>query len=735
MATIGNLKIVVRADAAQAIRDLSAPLKALEGIESAADRAGRSMSSMKGPAAPAARPALASGGTEGGSGALSELGQAAAIVGSQIGAALSAGLAPLGTFASRLTQQFSQVGGTITTLARRIDLLVRAEFIERQLKRVDVGFKVAAGAGVIAAGAIASAWGVVFTPTIALLGVVMPAALAKVASLANRAASRVGGFFTMTGDVARRTLEQVDRFTFLNPIAGARRLALTFRGEVASSVRGASASVKSFGTQALAALGVFGLAFKAVQFFKDGIQGASDLNETLSKTDQVFGRASGAVTAQASEMAKAFGLNKGALLDGAAAIGIVATGSGIAQDEAAKLSNKMVRLAADAGSLQNVPLPEALAAIRSGLVGNSEPMLKLGVVMNEGLVKAEALRLGLHKGKGALDERAKVVASASLIERKLAVATGDLARTQDSAANQFRKAGGGLDNFATTIGTVLLPAVNSAVTGFNELLSATVDWFETNKAAVEGFAENVKAGFDGAGSVIRNSGDYWKIAELSATEAVGTITGWIGTIPENAKIVGEYIANNWVKLWLDAANAVGAIIQNIAQNLWDLGKAFVAFFKDPTQGFQFDFTPLLEGFKATADELPTLIRPAFVSMQEEMGEVFARIDANENKRKAGLAKFGDRAKALAVPEAAKAAEKDKKQEFAGAFQARSKESYSAIVAARGLGRDDSGKETARNTRQQVAQGNQANAHLATIARAASRMAAAAGPAIGDEFTF
>lgn len=241
---------------------------------------------------------------------------------------------------------------------------------------------------------------------------------------------------------------------------------------------------------------------------------ASDLNETISKTQQVFGTSSGQITKFADEMADKFGLPKQQILDAASNIGLVAKASGLAAPEAAKMSTELAALAADASSFFNVPLDQALEKIRAGLVGEAEPLRAFGVLLSEAAVQAEAQALGLGKasgesgklrkahlgveaaqrrvakalkehgrnslqyadaqgavekaqlaveeaGKGAnveLTEQQKVQARASIITKQMATASGDLSRTQDSLANVTRNIKGDFANLTAEFGQRLLPA-------------------------------------------------------------------------------------------------------------------------------------------------------------------------------------------------------------------------------------------------------------------------------------
>lgn len=273
-------------------------------------------------------------------------------------------------------------------------------------------------------------------------------------------------------------------------------------------------------------------------FFGQAIKGASDLAETSSKVSTVFGPAAAQVEAQAKQMAAAFGLPKGPLLDAAASIGLVGKAAGQTQGEAATMANQMARLAADASSFYNVPLEEALGKIRSGLVGEAEPLRAFGVMLSEAAVGNEAMALGLSKTGKDLDESAKVMARASLITKGLKDASGDLERTQGGAANQFRKISGTIQNMTADIGTALLPAVQ-------ELVPAIT-------GAVEGFARFAK---ENQGSLVSSL--------KSVVGAIGDVLGLAGQLAP-AFSAAFQVAGAAVKLiLLPVQNLVSALRQTL----------------------------------------------------------------------------------------------------------------------------------------------------------------------------
>jgi hypothetical protein len=473
------------------------------------------------------------------------------------------------------------------------------------------------------------------------------------------------------------------------------------------------------------ALGAFGFAYKAVDFFKSGLKGASNLNETLSKTDAILGDASPAVKAYADEVAQRFGLVKQDTLDAASAF--AGLGKGLAKLSGANLSKfsiQFTQLAADLMSFANIDMSTATEALQTGLAGNQSDVLKkLGVVLLDDTVKAYAFAHGIAKAGKDLTEAQKVTARAGIIMKSLADAQGDLARTADSPANAMRKFQGSVQNLANDIGTVFLPAMQVGLRAANEFVQLLTKGFASAKGSWESFAANVAAGFDTIGVVFRNFPLVVDIVVLKFREMSLNAIAYIGVIPQNLAIIAGYIAGNWRQLITDAVNAVGAVFKNLGTNLGELSNSIYQFLKDPTKGFQFNWKPLLDGFQATAAQLPKMIQPELVSMQKEIDAKAAEIAKNEAAR-AAKEKPAEKKKEEEEKEAAGKKKKKKKEDVtAGAFVLGSQEAASAVAQYGNRAKDAAAMKTADNTAQANKILQRIEAKLAPAVRAGQPIAA------------
>lgn len=260
------------------------------------------------------------------------------------------------------------------------------------------------------------------------------------------------------------------------------------------------------------------------------VDAASDLNEQVSKAGVVFGDSAKDVIAEAEAMADRFGVVRTSFLDAASSIGLIGQASGLAERDAAQLGITFAKLGVDASSFFNVPVEDALTALRSGLVGEAEPLRRFGVLLNEDAVKAEAARMGIAKLGDELTEGQKVQARSAIILRGLAKASGDFERTSAGVANSTRSAWGRLENTLADAGKAFEP-VTAAVLGLvNEGLGQLRGAVNSSKGDFSGLAEGVLGAIGMVGDSIEAVTFFWHLFAQAGLKAVSAITGGLSDL-------------------------------------------------------------------------------------------------------------------------------------------------------------------------------------------------------------
>ncbi len=216
------------------------------------------------------------------------------------------------------------------------------------------------------------------------------------------------------------------------------------------------------------------------------VQASSDLAESNNKAGEVFGDAVGKVRAMAEEAASAMGQSRAQALEAAASFGNLFLSIGMTQGVAADMSMNLVQLAADLASFNNISIDDALVRLRSGLVGEAEPMRRLGVLLSEERVALKAVEMGLVTNKNAVTEQAKVQARYALILEQTKTAQGDFGRTSDQLANRQRILAAQFENTKAALGDALTPAINAALDDLMPLIDAFAKWAKENPGQVAG---------------------------------------------------------------------------------------------------------------------------------------------------------------------------------------------------------------------------------------------------------
>jgi hypothetical protein len=234
-------------------------------------------------------------------------------------------------------------------------------------------------------------------------------------------------------------------------------------GVLGKSVSSSSNLMKS----ALAGVG----AASVLKGLQSAVMAASSLSESIAKSDTVFGKNAEAVQNWSKTTSQALGVSRQAALEAAGTYGNLFRAFGISEQASFEMSTGLVQLAADLASFNNVPIEDALLALRSGLSGETEPLKRFGIALNEARLKEQALADGLiQTTKGVLPQAIKTQAAYALIMKDSALAQGDVARTSSGLANQLKFLQAGIQDAKAGFGEALLPAALSVVTAFNDKL-------------------------------------------------------------------------------------------------------------------------------------------------------------------------------------------------------------------------------------------------------------------------
>lgn len=206
----------------------------------------------------------------------------------------------------------------------------------------------------------------------------------------------------------------------------------------------------------------------AIQGIKTMVTSASDLNETISKTETIFGKSSPSILKWGDNAAKALGLSKQEALDGVSTFGNFFNQIGFGTKETEKMSKSLVQASVDMGSFHNAAPTEVMEALSAATRGEYDSLQKYIPTINAAAVEQEALAQTGKKVASELTNQEKAAATYSLVMKGQGKAAGDYARTQGSLANQLKQAKAQIANVVAEMGMRLLPIATKAVTLFND---------------------------------------------------------------------------------------------------------------------------------------------------------------------------------------------------------------------------------------------------------------------------
>jgi phage-related protein len=366
---------------------------------------------------------------------------------------------------------------------------------------------------------------------------------------------------------------------------------------------------------------------QALGFFKGAIDAASDLGETVSKNQTIFGSAANDLMAWADSAPKALGMTKQAALDATGTLGNLFTQLGIGVDEARKLSQANVQLATDFASFHNADPTEVLEAMTAAYRGEYDAVQRFVPVINAAKVEEEALAMTHKKSTKELTEKDKALAVSALMTKNAGAANGDFARTSDSAANRARIAAASFEEMKVKIGNVLLPAW-TALLGF--ITGSFFPALTQLGSLIGGVVGPVFEEFKGGITALQSAWENFNDGVTSSGFA-----GWMENLGINARRLWEEFKGGLTALqsaWENFNDGVTSSgfagwmekVAITARPIFEELKGGIAAFGSAWQNFEDGVTS--SGFAGWMEKIAIASRQAF----EKLSEFWTAIKGNEN---------------------------------------------------------------------------------------------------------
>jgi len=236
----------------------------------------------------------------------------------------------------------------------------------------------------------------------------------------------------------------------------------------------------------IAAAAILGIGVASVKI-------ASDVQET----DNLFRISMGSMAEEAAAFARNYSKSLNLFEnDTRKALGtfqLMLTSMGIGEAEAFKMSKGLVRLTNDIASFRNQKPEDVFLKLQAGITGEAEPLKRLGILVNETVIKQLALedatiqtRMAMKGASKELTQTEKILLRYRAIIRATRVDQGDMARTLNDTANVFRQVWAQIKVTGNTIGKELLPSITKVAIALRDwLIQSQPEFAKWTRIAVQ----------------------------------------------------------------------------------------------------------------------------------------------------------------------------------------------------------------------------------------------------------
>jgi len=309
-------------------------------------------------------------------------------------------------------------------------------------------------------------------------------------------------------------------------------------------------------------------------FMGDSINAASAQAEALSKVTVVFGDQADEIEKWAGTAADSMGMTTTAALEAAGTLGNLFDALGLAEDKSSEMSKAITQLAADLGSFNNVASEEAMSALQSGLLGETEPMRRFGANLSAARVEAYALAKGMAATSKGITDAIKVQARYELILEDTKNAQGDYARTSDGLANSTKSLNARFGDMTVKLGQLVQGPANLFVGFLDDVLTRLAP---SGASSLPPRIQLLIDKFEELDEVASTAGGSSSRVRVTLEDAAASLE----EVAEINRLGGNFQTAKWISMlgpqFVQIANNVGVTTQNLASLAFEATKAGLSF--------------------------------------------------------------------------------------------------------------------------------------------------------------
>jgi hypothetical protein len=271
----------------------------------------------------------------------------------------------------------------------------------------------------------------------------------------------------------------------------------------------------------------------AKEFLSSTTQAASGLEQSMGSVDTVFKGSADQVHAWGAQAADSVGMSQRAFNEAASSIGGMLNNLGFSLDESTSKTGDLTKRAADMAATFGGDASQAIDAIGAALRGETDPIERYGVLLNQATVEAKAMAMTGKTTADSLTLQEKAAARLAIIMDQTADSQGQFARESDTVAGSQQRMTAAIEDGKAALGTLFAPAVKLAADVVTGLVHAFEDLPGPLKIVVGSLVVMVAAA----------------VAVAPAVTAAATAMGALGISGATAgtalKSVGSFLIGPW----------------------------------------------------------------------------------------------------------------------------------------------------------------------------------------------
>jgi len=217
------------------------------------------------------------------------------------------------------------------------------------------------------------------------------------------------------------------------------------------------------------------VARRALRAFGQGIQASIAYVENLNLFMVALGENTSRATGFIKEMSESLYLDEAQLTRVQGLFYQISEALGLSSDKAYTLSENFTKLAYDLASFYNITIEDAVTKLQAGLVGETEPLRRIGIIITENNLAETARNLGIKKSIRNMTEMEKIQLRYVTALQQTKNAQGDLARTLEQPENLLRILREQFHVLMRELGNVAIPIIKKLIPQVIGLTMALAD--------------------------------------------------------------------------------------------------------------------------------------------------------------------------------------------------------------------------------------------------------------------